>query len=90
MHLGLKNRLRLISLFPIIILFSITSYFVYNSFNNYRSAQILQDKLSHNRELNSLINNISRERGMTVIYLAKSSQGTLSSLLKQRNIGCLC
>jgi len=86
MQLGLKNRLRLISLFPIIILLSITSYFVYDSYENYKAAQILQNKLSVNRELNDLINNLSRERGMTVIYLGNSSKSTLKSLIKQRNI----
>jgi signal transduction histidine kinase/CheY-like chemotaxis protein len=86
MQLGLKNRLRLISLFPIIIIFSITSYFVYNSYENYKAAQILQDKLSENRQLNELINNISRERGMTVMYLGNSSPNTFKSLAKQRKV----
>ena len=86
MQLGLKNRLRLISLFPIIILFSITSYFVYNSYENYKAAQLLQDKLSENRQLNELVGNISRERGMTVMYLGNSSPNTLRSLEQQRKI----
>ena len=86
MQLGLKNRLRLISLFPIVILFAITSYFVYNSYENYKAAQLLQDKLSENKLLNILVNNISRERGMTVMYLGNSSPNTLRSLVKQRAI----
>ena len=86
MQLGLKNRLRLISLLPIIILFSITNYFVYNSYQSYQVAQIFQDKLSQNRQLNTLVNNISRERGMTVMYLGNSSPNTLRSLVKQRKI----
>ncbi|MEA3371043.1 MAG: ATP-binding protein [Campylobacterota bacterium] len=86
MQLGLKNRLRLISLFPIVILFSITSYFVYDSYENYKAAQLLQDKLSTNRELNELVGNISRERGMTVMYLGNSSPNTLRSLQQQRKI----
>jgi len=86
MQLGLKNRLRLISLFPIVILFSITSYFLYDSYENYKAAQILQDRLSENRQLNDLVNNISRERGMTVMYLGNSSPNTLRSLVKQRAI----
>jgi len=86
MQIGLKNRLRLISLFPIVILFSITSYFVYNSYENYRAAQLLQDKLSANRQLNELVGNISRERGMTVMYLGNSSPNTLRSLEQQRKI----
>jgi len=86
MQLGLKNRLRLISLFPIVILISITSYFVFNSYHNYVTAQLLQDKLLENRELNKLVKNISRERGMTVMYLGNSSPNTLRSLGKQRDI----
>ena len=86
MQLGLKNRLRLISLLPIIILISITSYFVYDSYENYKAAEIIQDKLSTNKELNNLLRNVSRERGMTVMYLGNSSPNTLKSLLKQRKI----
>jgi len=86
MQIGLKNRLRLISLFPIVILFSITSYFVYDSYENYKAAQLLQDKLSANRQLNELVGNISRERGMTVMYLGNSSPNTLRSLEHQRKI----
>ncbi|MDD2790797.1 MAG: ATP-binding protein [Sulfurimonas sp.] len=86
MQLGLKNRLRLISLFPILILFSITSYFLYDSYVNYKAAQLLKDKLSENRLLNELVGNISRERGMTVIYLGNASENTMKSLTKQRKI----
>ncbi len=86
MQLSLKNRLRLISLLPIVILFFVTSYFVYTSYESYKAAQLLQNKLSTNRELNDLVNNISRERGMTVIYLGNSSPNTLKSLIKQRKI----
>ena len=39
MNLGLKNRLRLISLFPIVILLLVTSYVVYNSYNEYVVAK---------------------------------------------------
>ena len=86
MQLSLKNRLRLISLLPIIILFFVTSYYVYTSYENYRAAQFIQNKLATNRQLNDLVNNISRERGMTVIYLGNSSPNTLKSLIKQRQI----
>lgn len=86
MQLGLKNRLRLISLFPILILFSLTSYFVYDSFQNYKAAELLKDKLSQNRFLNELVGNISRERGMTVMYLGSTSENTLKSLIQQRKV----
>jgi signal transduction histidine kinase/CheY-like chemotaxis protein len=86
MQLGLKNRLRLISLLPITLLFVLTSYFLYDSYTNYQAAEALKEKLAQNRSLNDLIGNISRERGMTVMYLGNSSANTLKSLHKQREI----
>lgn len=86
MQLGLKSRLKLISLVPISILFSITSYFVYDSYTNYNAAQVLQEKLSENKLLNNLVDNISRERGMTVMYLGNSSSKTFQSLSSQRAV----
>ncbi|WP_345993409.1 ATP-binding protein [Sulfurimonas sp. HSL-1716] len=84
MQIGLKNRLRLISLFPIIILFSLASYYVYNAYISYDSAKQLQAKLKENRYLTQLLDNISRERGMTIMYLGNSSPTTHRSLLAQR------
>lgn len=86
MHLGLKNRLRLISLFPILILFSLASYYVYTSYVSFQAAQTLQKRLTENKQLNNMINNISRERGMTVMYLGNASAATLKSLHAQRTI----
>ncbi|MGZ8548927.1 MAG: ATP-binding protein [Sulfuricurvum sp.] len=86
MHLGLKNRLRLISLLPILILFSLASYYVYSSYMSFQSAQILQSRLEQNKQLNDLINNVARERGMTVMYLGNASDATLKSLHAQRQI----
>ncbi len=49
MNLGLKNRLRLISLFPIVILLLVTSYVVYNAYNEY----VITQKYIENEALNS-------------------------------------
>jgi signal transduction histidine kinase/CheY-like chemotaxis protein len=84
--IALKNRLRLISLFPILILFALASYYVYNAYGSYQAAKILQAKLDENLFLNDLIRNLSRERGMTVMYLGNQSETTKKSLDAQRNI----
>lgn len=86
MQLGLKNRLRLISLFPILILFSLATYYVYTSYRSFQSANHLQARLETDKQLNDMINNISRERGMTVMYLGNASAATLKSLHAQRII----
>ena len=54
MQLGLKNRLRLISLFPILILFSIATYFVYDSYKNYQAVGSFQEKLTADRVLSTI------------------------------------
>ncbi len=84
--IALKNRLRLISLFPILILFALASYYVFTAYTSYQAAKVLQAKLDENVFLNELIRNLSRERGMTVMYLGNQSETTKKSLIAQRDI----
>ena len=84
MQIGIKNKLRVISLLPILMLFSLASYYVYESYTSYRLAEYLQEKLEENKYLNKLITNIPRERGMSSIYMGNSSPTTHRSLVAQR------
>ncbi|MDD5158926.1 MAG: ATP-binding protein [Sulfuricurvum sp.] len=86
MQLGLRNRLRLISLVPILILFTLASYYVFDAYVSYKGAGQLQVRLEGNKQLTELINNLSRERGMTVMYMGNASPATLKSLHAQRLI----
>jgi hypothetical protein len=86
MHFGLKNRLKLISLLPISILFSITSYYVYNSYNDYKAAKQLHVRLDQNKYINEIIGNVARERGMSAMYLGDTTQNVLQSLHEQRKV----
>ena len=85
MQIGLKARLRLISLFPIFMLIGVASFYVYDSYIGYDSAIKLQSKLTENKQLNELIGDLSRERGMTVMYMGNSSEATAESLKSQRS-----
>jgi len=86
MQLGLKNRLRLISLLPILVLFSLTSYYVFNSYIEYQAAQDLKNKLIDNKKLDDLITNIALEHSMNAIYLGSPSDTSFNLLKKQRII----
>ena len=86
MQVGIKNKLRVISLLPILMLFGLASYYVYDSYNSYKLAEYLQEKLEENKYLNKLITNIPRERGMSSIYMGNSSPTTLRSLVAQRTL----
>lgn len=86
MKLGLKNRLRLISLVPIILVFSITSYMVYDSYAAYGAAKKLQSRLEQNRYLNEIVGNVARERGMSAMFLGNPTENTHKSLKEQRKV----
>jgi len=86
MNLGLKSQLRLISLLPILLLLSLASFYVFTSYKDYQSAGVLQSKLQENKYLNELFTSLSRERGMTVMYMGNHSDATKKSLLAQREI----
>ena len=86
MQIGIKNRLRVISLLPILILFSVASYYVYTSYISYQASEKLHLRLQADEQLNAVIGNLSRERGMTVMYLGNSSEATKRSLVAQRTL----
>jgi len=86
MKLRLKNKLRFISLMPLMILFGIASYFVYNSYESYVDAAKLKNKLVENRFLNDVLTNVARERGMSAMYIGKPSDVVFASLKKQRSL----
>ena len=86
LNMGLQTRLHIISLFPIIIIFSLSTYFVYTSFQAQQTADYLQTQLEENKYISHLLTNISRERGMTVMYLGNDSKNTKSSLVAQRKV----
>ncbi|MDD3476221.1 MAG: ATP-binding protein [Sulfurimonas sp.] len=86
MQFGLKNRLRLISLLPIVVLFAMTSYYVYDSFLGFNAAEQLQERLDQNKHLNETVSNIARERGMSAMYLGNKTENILKSLHEQRKV----
>ena len=86
MKMGLKNRLRLISLVPLIVLISVASYFVYSSYQNLNDADKLKEKLVENKYLTAILTSVARERGMSAMYIGKPSQTVFESLKKQRKI----
>ena len=84
MKFGLRSRLAVISSIPIILIVGMASYYVYTSYTNYKTAMDLQNKVALNEKLNKLVGELSRERGMTAIFLGSLSQTVSSSLQLQR------
>ena len=84
MKFGLRSRLAVISFIPIILIVGLASYYVYTSYTNYKIGTDLQKKVTLNEKLNTLVGALSRERGMTAIYLGSLAQSVTSSLKLQR------
>ncbi len=84
----LKNRIKLISTLPLLLLLIIASYFAYSSYNLYMSNTNFKKELNKNTLLESLIDGISKERGLSVIALAnnQTSSEALSKQIEKNNL----
>jgi signal transduction histidine kinase/CheY-like chemotaxis protein len=70
----LKNRIKLISTLPLLLLFLVASYFGYTSYIQYEKSKNFSDKLQKNGVLSAVLNEVSKERGAASIALAKGEK----------------
>ena len=80
----IRNRLQLIGLVPIVLLFLLSSYFLVTSYINFEKASTLKSTLKNNALLNDTLVNIGQERGLTALYLGSNKREFVTSLHKQR------
>ncbi|NOZ90536.1 MAG: response regulator [Epsilonproteobacteria bacterium] len=81
----MDNRLKLISMFPIVLLFIISSYFLYLSYSQYYKASELKDIIKNNVYLNEVLTQVGKERGLSSSYLGSNSDlHAKEELLRQR------
>ncbi|MDR1975870.1 MAG: nitrate- and nitrite sensing domain-containing protein [Campylobacteraceae bacterium] len=67
-----KNMLRLIAQFPLIILFIVSSYYLYISYTAYQNITHLKQKNEESVMLNKLAIDLAAERGLANTYLSSS------------------
>jgi signal transduction histidine kinase/CheY-like chemotaxis protein len=84
----LKNRIKLISTLPLLMLLIIASYFAYSSYNKYMSSTNFNKEVNNNTLLESVIDGISKERGLSVIALAnkKTESEALTKQIDKNNL----
>ncbi|MDY0265633.1 MAG: ATP-binding protein [Sulfurospirillum cavolei] len=84
MKLTTQHTLKLISQYPLIILFIFSSYFLYLSYTQFDTTLTLKNKIESTRVLSTLSIELAKERGLSASYL--SSQGSIAaeSLKEQR------
>ena len=86
MTIGIRSKMKLISLLPILLLLAFAGYFFYQSGTNYLHGQHFSQRLSYTRIVNDLVTQLAKERGMTAIYIASKGHKVKNSLLRQRQV----
>jgi len=84
MQIGVQSKLKMISLFPIVLLLAFASFFLYQSATNYLKVQTLNERISYNAILNRVATQLAKERGLTSIFIASNGKKAIEKLKKQR------
>jgi len=72
---------------PIVLLFIISSYFLYLSYNKYYKANELKEIIRNNLYLNDVLTEVGKERGLTSSFIGSNNNIDIKKeLLKQRSI----
>ena len=81
-----QDTLRLISQYPLIILFLFSTYFLYLSYDQYNKAVVFESRLNTTEVLSTLSIDIAKERGLSATFLASDGAIAEERLKKQRQI----
>jgi len=80
----IRNRLKLISIVPIVLLVVMASYFFVTSYINYEKANTLKTVLKNNALLNASLIEVGKERDLSALYLGSNKQLFAKPLQAQR------
>jgi len=79
-----QNTLRLISQYPLIILFLFSTYFLYLSYEQYNKAVTFESRLNTTEVLSNLSIAVAKERGLSATFIASDGAIAEETLAKQR------
>ncbi|WP_331775674.1 response regulator [Sulfurospirillum sp. 1612] len=84
MKFKMQNTLKIIGIYPIIILFIFSSYFLYISYVEYNKAVLFENKLVSEKVLGTLSQDIAKERGLSSTFIASNGHIAKEALMQQR------
>ena len=79
----IKNKLKLITILPTLILLIATTYLFYDTYINYEKMKSYKIVAKNNKLLSKALIEVGRERGITALYLASNKQSYKELLLNQ-------
>ena len=80
----IKWNLRLITIVPIVLLALISTYFLYDAYEKSHNTKVLEQKIDSIKALKTLSINLSRERGLSALYLINKNEKIRGLLQEQR------
>jgi len=84
MKLTTQNTLRLISQYPLMILFLFSSYFLFVTYTQFDTTLTLKNKIESTRVLSSLSIELAKERGLSASYISSEGNIAKEALQDQR------
>ncbi|MDD3323721.1 MAG: ATP-binding protein [Sulfurospirillaceae bacterium] len=84
MKLKTQHTLRLISQYPLMILFVFSTYFLYLSYTQYDATMLFKEKLENTKVLNNLSINLATERGLSSTFFSSKGNIAKETLKNQR------
>jgi len=81
----MNNKIReSILIIPLVILFFIISYYTFLSFNEVKNSSLVKNKIIYLKELDSLLDNINKERDLSVLYIVNRDDFTAFDILTRQ------
>jgi len=80
----IRTRLRLTAFIPSIVLLSIAVFFLYDTYVKFEKIQLFKTALTNSIEINKVLREVGKERGLSVIYLTTGGSDYQEKLAKQR------
>jgi len=80
----IKWNLRLITIVPIVLLILVSTYFLYDAYEKSHITKTLEQKIDSIKALKTLSINLSRERGLSALYLINKNEKIKGLLQEQR------
>jgi len=77
-------NLRLITIVPIILLALVSTYFLYDAYEKSHTTKMLEQKIDNIKALKTLSINLSRERGLSALYIINKNERIKGLLQEQR------
>ena len=79
----IKNKLKLITILPTLILVAAATYLFYSTYVNYEKTKAYKTVVNNNKALNNLLLELGKERGLSALYLASNKTSYKELLSKQ-------